>query len=242
MDGGRLPEPSSRAPVDQVRLPRVRRRAPSGCRTAMHAHGIGDSLNEDRADLRLHRSPVSSSPYPQAVLHELIQVSHAHSSHEVPPCAIKASDRPICVKRLGRTPPCNLSSARASVVNLPAMARSKNENGELTIMDLVHDPIITCPHPPLALAANKLNCGRRPWIDSQQLQSRLDAPARRRVQLAELLLRRRRKHDRVGHTRPRSTFTSSHGIGVTPVSRISSRASRAARMSLMSSASPTRRS
>jgi hypothetical protein len=30
--------------------------------------GIGDSLNEDRADLRLHRSSVSSSPYPQAVL------------------------------------------------------------------------------------------------------------------------------------------------------------------------------
>ena len=72
------------------------------------------------------------------------------------------------------------------------MARSKNEDGELTIMDLVHDPIITCPHPPLALAAHRLNCGRRPWIDGQQLPSRLDAPARRRVQLAELPLHRAR--------------------------------------------------
>ena len=156
--------------------------------------------------------------------------------------AINARVQSLRVKPLGRTPRCNHSSARASVVNLPAMARSKNEDGELTIMDLVDDPIVTCPHPPLALAANKLNCGRRPWIDSQQLQCRLDAPARRRVQLAELPLRRRRKHDRVRHARPRSAFTSSHGIGVTPVSRISSRASRAARMSLMSSASPTRRS
>ena len=159
-----------------------------------------------------------------------------------PNFAIIPSDRSIRVKRLGRTALCNHSSARASIVNLPAIARSKNENGELTFMDLVHDPIVTRPHPPLALAADELNCGRRPRIDRQQFQCRLDTPARRRVQLADLPLSRRGQHDRVDHTSPRSAFTSSHGIGVTPVLRISSRAARAARMSLMSSASATRRS
>src|SRR5665647_552565 len=125
----------------------------------------------------------------------------------------------------------------ASLVDLAAVADAEDQDEESVVFDLVDDAVVAGPDSPLAGAANEPGCGWWSGFCSEQLKCCLDAAAYLWVELAELACGGRRQGDAVGHVRPRSALTCSHGIGVSPVACISARAAAAARMSAMSSAS-----
>lgn len=120
--------------------------------------------------------------------------------------------------------------------------RPEHEDEQFVVFDLVDDAVVAGADPPLARAADE--SGRSWWsrFDGQQIERGLEPSADLGVVFAQLAGRSRGQRDAVAHVRPRSALTCSHGIGASPVARISSRASSAARISAMSSASARIRS
>lgn len=122
------------------------------------------------------------------------------------------------------------------------MTDTENEYDQPVIVDLVDYSVVTGSHPPLARSSHELDRFRWAWLLCQKVDSGLQSASDLGIELAQLPQGRRGDLDRVAHTRPRSAFTSSQGVGSLCVRRISARDSSAARMSAMSSASSMRRS
>jgi len=66
------------------------------------------------------------------------------------------------------------------------VAHAKDEDNELVVVDLVHDPVVAGTDPPLARATDEPGRGWWPGIDSEQLNGGLEASPHLRVELAEL--------------------------------------------------------
>jgi hypothetical protein len=71
-----------------------------------------------------------------------------------------------------------------ATVKLPPITRRHDENEQAAIDDLVHNPEITRPNAPLALAPDQFLGTGRAWGVGEQLDGRLDPRPGGGVQLA----------------------------------------------------------
>jgi hypothetical protein len=105
-----------------------------------------------------------------------------------------------------------------SLRDLAAMPGAHDEYEEALFLDLVNDPVVTGSDSPLAGSADEPRCCWGSGFGGEQFDGCLDATAYLRIERAQLPRRGRGQCDLVGHARPRSPLTSSHGIGVAPAS------------------------
>src|SRR5665647_689068 len=102
------------------------------------------------------------------------------------------------------------------VVDLAAVADAEDKDQESVVFDLVDDAVVAGADSPLPGAANKASCRWWSGFGSQKLKCSLDTSAHLGVELAELARGGGRQGYAVGHVRPRSALTCSHGIGASP--------------------------
>jgi len=137
---------------------------------------------------------------------------------------------------------CRLEVPLSRFIYVATVADCEDENTQAVVLNFIDGAVVACSYPPFAGAPDELNRFGRSWIRCQEFYRGVNPPSNLGVTRAKLPLRGWRDVNQVGHTRPRSALTWSHGIGSTFVRRISSRESSAARISVMSSASSIRRS
>jgi len=65
------------------------------------------------------------------------------------------------------------------------MRHSQHEYEQLTVVDLIDDPIVTGADPPFTRTAYEALGGGRSWLLGQELEHRLDATADCRVERAK---------------------------------------------------------
>jgi len=84
-----------------------------------------------------------------------------------------------------RTPdPSRGRSRNQRSVDLSTVGHPQDEYEQLTIVDLVDDPIVACAHPPLSCSTYETLGGRGSRFFREQLEHRLDATPDGRVELS----------------------------------------------------------
>lgn len=61
-----------------------------------------------------------------------------------------------------------------SLVDLPTVSDRQDQNEKHTVMDLVHDPVVTCSNAPLPVAADEFLGTWRARFDRQQFDTGLN--------------------------------------------------------------------
>lgn len=126
-------------------------------------------------------------------------------------------------------------------IHLTPMRDTHREDGQLPIVDRIHDPVVTdanAPPPPLTTAQRY--CPRGTRVDRQQLNHSDQTPSRGGRDLDQAPFGRGLKANAIAHASPRSRFTSSHGIVGSPCSMAAMAVSASARSSASSTSSSIR--